>query len=37
LILSALVGVFLFLQDRVDRRDRKLALAPLDTEMILFE
>jgi hypothetical protein len=37
LILSALVGVFLFFQNLVDRRDPKLALAPLDTEMILFE
>jgi hypothetical protein len=36
LVLSTLVGLFLFLQSRVDRRDPKLALAPLDTEIVLF-
>ncbi len=36
LVLSALIGLFLLLQNRVDGRDPKLALAPLDTEMVLF-
>jgi hypothetical protein len=37
LVLSALVALYLFFQNRVDARDPKLALAPLDTEIILFE
>jgi hypothetical protein len=37
LLLMALVAGYLFFQQRVDRRDPKLALAPMDTDMILFQ
>jgi hypothetical protein len=36
LLLSALVALFLLLQGRVDRRDPKLSLAPLEEETLLF-
>jgi hypothetical protein len=36
LLLSLLVAGFLFFHGRVDRRDPKLTLAPVDTDLILF-
>lgn len=36
LLLSALVALFLLFQGRVDRRDPKLTLAPLEKETLLF-
>ena len=37
LLLSALVAAYLFFQGRVDKRDPKLVLAPMDTDTLLFE
>ena len=37
LLLSAIVVAFLLMEGRLDRSDPKLALAPLDTEMLSFD
>ncbi len=37
LLLTILVGVFLAVQSRIDRRAPKLALAPLDQDLLSFE
>jgi hypothetical protein len=38
-ILALLIGVFAFVafQDRIDRRDPKLALAPVESDIVRFE
>ena len=37
LLMTLVVGAFLLIQSRIDRRDPKLALAPLDHDMLAFE
>jgi hypothetical protein len=37
LLMTLVVGIFLLVQSRIDRRDPKLALAPLDHDMLAFE
>ena len=37
LALAVIVAVFLAIQDRIDRKDPKLALAPLRSPMLSFE
>lgn len=37
LLMTLAVGAFLLVQSRVDRRDPKLALAPIDHDMLAFE
>ena len=37
LILTILVGAFLVIQHRVDRREPKLVFAPVETDLLIFE